>query len=154
MLPIFSGSRLGLPGSGVSPPEAVSYLISPTGSNLGGEPRCGDNRDDDAIGGGGEPRVPCLRSLWNGGLTFSSSSDDMSSLSDLGCGDLPLWLVLVELPELEGGVLIFGGTGADGYSPSLSDVAPGTIWSHETSDDTDLRLGVIDRLFSTADGFL
>ena len=28
MLPIFSGSGLGLPGSGVSPPEAVSYLIS------------------------------------------------------------------------------------------------------------------------------
>ena len=45
---------------------------------------------------------------------FSSSSGDMSSLSDLGCGDLPLWLVLVELLELEGGVLIFGGTGADG----------------------------------------
>ena len=77
----------------------------------------------------------------------------MSSLSDLGCGDLPLWLVLVELPELEGGVLVFGGTGADGYSPSLSDVAPGTTWLRETSDDTDLCLGAIDRLFSTADGF-
>ena len=113
MLPIFSGSGLGLPGSGVSPPEAVSYPISPTGSSLGGEPRCG-NLDDDAIGGGGEPRVPRLLNLWNGGLTFSSSSGDMSSLSDLGCGDLPLWLVLVELLELEGGVLIFGGTGADG----------------------------------------
>ena len=114
MLPIFNGSGLGLPGSGVSPPEAVSYLISPTGSSLGDEPCRGDNRDDDAIGGGGEPRVPRLRSLWNGGLTFSSSSCDMSSLSDLGCGDLPLWLVLVELPELEGGVFTFGGTGADG----------------------------------------
>ena len=114
MLPIFNGSRLGLPGSGVSPPEAVSYPISPTGSSLGGEPRCGESRDDDAIGGGGEPRVPRLLNLWNGGLTFSSLSGDMSSLSDLGCGDLPLWLVLVELPELEGGVFIFGGTGADG----------------------------------------
>ena len=96
------------------PPEAVSYPISPTGSSLGGEPRRGDNRDDDAIGGGGEPQVPRLRSLWNGGLTFSSSSGDMSSLSDLGCGDLPLWLMLVELSELEGGVLIFSGAGADG----------------------------------------
>ena len=153
MLPIFNGSGLGLPGSGVTPPEAVSYPISPTGSNFGGEPCRGDNRDDDAIGGGGEPRVPCLLNLWNGGLTFPSSSGDMSSLSDLGCGDLPLWLVLVELPELEGGVLTFGA-GADGYSPSLSDVVPGTIWSCETSDDTDLCLGVIDRLFSTADGFL
>ena len=114
MLPIFNGCGLGLPGSGVSPPEAVSYPISPTGSRLGGEPNHGDKRDDDAIGGGGEPRVPRLRSLWNGGLMFSSSSGDMSSLSDLGCGDLPLWLVLVELPELEGGVLGFGGTGADG----------------------------------------
>ena len=104
MLPIFNGSGLGLPGSGVPPPEAVSYSISPTGSSL----------DDDAISGGGEPRVPRLRNLWNGGLTFSSSSGDMSSLSDLGCGDLPLWLVLVELPELEGGVLTFGGAGADG----------------------------------------
>ena len=55
---------------------------------------------------------------------FSSSSGEISSLSDLGCGDLPLWLVLVELPEPEGGVLILGGTGADGYSPSLSDNAP------------------------------
>ena len=114
MLPIFSGSGLGLPGSGVSPPEAVSYPKSPTGSNLGCEPHCGDNRDNDAIGGGGEPRVPRLLKLWNGGLTFSSSLGDMSSLSDLGCGDLPLWLVLVELLELEGGVFIFGGTGADG----------------------------------------
>ena len=35
MLPIFNGSGLGLPGSGVSPPEAVSYPISPTGSSLG-----------------------------------------------------------------------------------------------------------------------
>ena len=113
-MPIFNGSGLGLPGSGVSPPEVVSYPISPTGSSLGGKPRCGDNWDDDAIGGGGEPQVPRLRSLWNGGLTFSSSSGDMYSLSDLGCGDLPLWLVLVELPELEGGVFIFGGTGADG----------------------------------------
>ena len=114
MLPIFSGSGLGLPGSGVSPPEAVSYPTSPTGSSLGGEPNRGDSRDDDAIGGGGEPRVPRLLNLWKGGLTFSSSSGDMSSLSDLGCGDLPLWLVLVELPESEGGVSIFGGAGADG----------------------------------------
>ena len=68
---------------------------------------------------------------------FSSSSVEISSLSDLGCGDLPLWLVLVELPELEGGVLIFGGTGADGYSPSLSDDAPGTNRSHESSVDFD-----------------
>ena len=75
-------------------------------------------------------------------------------LSDLGCGDLPLWLVVVVLLELEGGVLTFGGIGADGYSPSLSDVAPGTIWSRETSDNSDLCLGVIDRLFSTVDGFL
>ena len=59
-------------------------------------------------------------------------------LSDLGCGDLPLWLVLVELLELEGGVLIFGGTGADGYSPSLLDVAPGTSRSRESSVDSDL----------------
>ena len=137
-MPILSGSRLGLLGSGVSPPEAVSYLISPTGSSLGGEPRCGGNRDDDAVGGGGEPQVPCLLNLWKGGLTFSSSSGDMSSLSDLGCGDLPLWLVLVELLELEGGVLIFGGTGADGYSPSLSDIVPGTSWSLESSVDSDL----------------
>ena len=114
MLPIFNRSGLGLPGSSVSPPEAVSYPMSPTGSSLGGEPRSGDNQDDDAIGGGGEPRVPRLCSLWNGGLMFSISSGDMSSLSNLGCGDLPLWLVLVELPELEGGVFIFGGTGADG----------------------------------------
>ena len=81
---------------------------------MGGELRRGDNWDDDAIGGGGEPWVPRLHNLWNGGLTFSSLSGDMSSLSDLGCGDLPLWLVLVELPELEGGVFIFGGMGADG----------------------------------------
>ena len=53
-------------------------------------------------------------------------------------GDLPLWLELVELPELEGGVLTFGGTGADGYSLSLSDIAPGTSWSHESSVDSDL----------------
>ena len=50
---------------------------------------------------------------------FSSSSGEISLLSDLGCGDLPLWLVLVELPELEGGVLTLGGMGADGYSPLL-----------------------------------
>ena len=59
-------------------------------------------------------------------------------LSDLGCGGLPLWLVLVELPELKGGVLIFGGIGADGYSPSLSDNAPGTSRSRESSVDSDL----------------
>ena len=69
---------------------------------------------------------------------FSSSSGEISSLSDLGCGDLPPWLVLVELPELGGGVLIFGGTGADGYSPSLLDVAPGTSRSRVSSVDTDL----------------
>ena len=69
---------------------------------------------------------------------FSSSSGEISSLSDLGCGDLPLWLMLVELLELEGGVLILGGTGADGYSLSLSDVVPGTSRSHESSVDTDL----------------
>ena len=63
MLPIFSGSGLGLPGSGVSPPEVVSYPISPTGSSLGGEPICGWIRDDDAMGGGGEPHVPRLLSL-------------------------------------------------------------------------------------------
>ena len=64
---------------------------------------------------------------------FSSSSGEISSLSDLGCGDLPLWLVLVELPELEGGVLILGGTGTDGYLPSLLDIAPWTRWSRELS---------------------
>ena len=64
---------------------------------------------------------------------FSSSSGEISSLSDLGCGDLPLWLMLVELPELEGGVLILGGTGADENSPSLLDIVPGTSWSHESS---------------------
>ena len=69
---------------------------------------------------------------------FSSLSGEISSLSDLGCGDLPLWLMLVELPELEGGVLVFGGTGADGYSLSLSDIVPWTRWSHESSVDTDL----------------
>ena len=37
---------------------------------------------------------------------FSSSSGEISSLSNLGCRDLPLWLVLVELPELEGGVSV------------------------------------------------
>ena len=78
------------------------------------------------MGGGGEPHVPRLLNLYNGGLTFSSSSGEILSLSDLGCGDLPLWLMLVELPELEGGVLIFGGTGADGYSLLLSDITPGT----------------------------
>ena len=46
--------------------------------------------------------------------------------------------MLVELLELEGGVLIFGGTGADGYSPLLSDVAPGTSRSCELLVDTDL----------------
>ena len=60
MLPIFNGSGLGLPGFGVSPPEVVSYPISPTGSSLGGEPICGWIWDDDAMSGGGEPRVPCL----------------------------------------------------------------------------------------------
>ena len=69
---------------------------------------------------------------------FSSLSGEISSLSDLGCGDLPLWLVLVELPELEGGVLTLGGTGADGYSPLLSDIAPGTSWLCESSVDSDL----------------
>ena len=69
---------------------------------------------------------------------FSSLSGEISSLSDLGCRDLPLWLVLVELPELEGGVLTLGGTGADGYSPSLSDIAPGTNWSCELLVDSDL----------------
>ena len=63
MLPIFNRSGLGLPGSGVSPPEAVSYPISPTGSNLGGEPMCGMIQDDDVMGGRGEPRVPCLLNL-------------------------------------------------------------------------------------------
>ena len=58
-------------------------------------------------------------------------------LSDLGCGDLPPWLVLVKLPELEGGVLILGGMGADGYSLSLSDIVPGTSWSCESSVDAD-----------------
>ena len=50
----------------------------------------------------------------------------------------PLWLVLVELPELEGGVLTLGGTGVDGYSPSLSDDVPGTSRSPESSVDSDL----------------
>ena len=59
-------------------------------------------------------------------------------LSDLGCSDLPLWLVLVELLELEGGVLTLDGTGADGYSPSLSDIVPGTSWLCESSVDSDL----------------
>ena len=63
MLPIFSGSRLGLLGLGVSPTEAVSYLMSPTGSSLGGEPICGLIQDDDAMGGGGEPHVLCLLNL-------------------------------------------------------------------------------------------
>ena len=48
---------------GYFPPEAVSYPISPTGSGLGGEPICGEIQDDDAIGGGGEPRVLCLLNL-------------------------------------------------------------------------------------------
>ena len=60
MLPIFNRSGLGLPGLGVSPPEVVSYPISPTGSSLGGEPICVWIWDDDAMSGGGEPRVPCL----------------------------------------------------------------------------------------------
>ena len=59
-------------------------------------------------------------------------------LSNLGCSDLPLWLELVELLELEGGVLILGGTGGDGYSPSLSAVAPWTRWSRESLVDSDL----------------
>ena len=63
MLPIFSRSGLGLPGSGVSPPEAVLYPISPTGSSLGGEPICGWIQDDDAMGGGGEPHVLRLLNL-------------------------------------------------------------------------------------------
>ena len=46
--------------------------------------------------------------------------------------------MLVELPELGGGVLIFGGTGADGYSQSLSDVVPGTSWSRESLVESDL----------------
>ena len=46
--------------------------------------------------------------------------------------------MLVELPELEGGVLIFGGTGADEYLPLLSDIAPGTSWSCELSVDSNL----------------
>ena len=62
--------------------------------------------------------------------------------------------MLVELPELEGGVFTLGGTGADGYSPSLSDDAPGTSRSREPSVDSDLWLGEIVRLFSTAAGFL
>ena len=45
------------------PPEVVSYPISPTGSSLGGEPGCGLIQDDNAMGGGGEPRVPCLLNL-------------------------------------------------------------------------------------------
>ena len=60
MLPIYNGSGLGLLGLGVSPPEVVSYPISPTGSSLGGKSICGLIQDDDAIGGGGEPCVPCL----------------------------------------------------------------------------------------------
>ena len=60
---MLSRSRLGLPGLGVSPLEAVSYLISPTGSSLGGEPICGWIWDDDAMGGGGEPCVPHLLNL-------------------------------------------------------------------------------------------
>ena len=63
MLLIFNRSGLRLPGSGVSSPEVVSYLISPTGSSLGGEPICGLIQDDDAMGGGGEPRVPHLLNL-------------------------------------------------------------------------------------------
>ena len=66
-------------------------------------------------------------------VTFSSLSGEISSLSNLGCGDLPLWLMLVELLELEGGVLILGGTGADGYLPSLLDIAPWTRWLRELS---------------------
>ena len=46
--------------------------------------------------------------------------------------------MLVELLELEGGVLILDGTGADRYSPLLLDIAPGTSWSCESSVDSDL----------------
>ena len=60
---MFNGSGLGLPGSSVSSPEAVSYLISPTGSNLGGKLCCGWVQDDDAASGGGEPCVLCLLKL-------------------------------------------------------------------------------------------
>ena len=60
---MFNGSGLGLLGLGVSPPEAVSYPISPTGSSLGGKLICGWIRDDDAMGGGGEPCVLCLLNL-------------------------------------------------------------------------------------------
>ena len=63
MLLIFNSSGLGLLGSSVSPPEVVSYPISPTGSSLGGEPTCGSIWDDDAVGGGSEPHVPCLLNL-------------------------------------------------------------------------------------------
>ena len=63
MLLIFNSSGLGLLGSSVSPPEVVSYPISPTGSSLGGEPSCGLIQDDDAMGGGGEPCVLCLLNL-------------------------------------------------------------------------------------------
>ena len=50
-------------------------------------------------------------------------------------------------------ILIFGGTGADGYSPSLLEIAPWTRWLCELSVDSNLWLGEIDHLFSTADGF-
>ena len=63
MLLIFSRSGLGLPGSGVSPPEVVPYPVSPTGSSFGGEPICGLIQDNDAMGGGGEPHVWCLLNL-------------------------------------------------------------------------------------------
>ena len=60
---MFNRSGLGLPGLGVSPPEVVLYLISPTGSSLGGESICGLIWDNDAISGGGERHVLCLCNL-------------------------------------------------------------------------------------------
>ena len=68
---------------------------------------------------------------------FSSSSGEISLLSNLGCGDLPLWLMLVELLEFEGGVLILGGTGADGYLLLLSDIVPWTRWLCESLVESD-----------------
>ena len=67
-------------------------------------------------------------------LPIAFRDNQQISLAD---STLPLWLVLVELLELVGGVLILGCTGADGYSPSLSDVAPGTRRSRESLVDTD-----------------
>ena len=109
-LPIFNGSGLGLLGSsGIDPPNVVWYPCSPTGSSLGGESICGDKWDPDGMGGGGEPCILCLLSLWNGGLTFSSSSGDISLLSVFGgcSGFLPLLLLLEA--ELDGGVFGFLG---------------------------------------------